>query len=580
MNYHERLIMDELLRKEYTSQRQLVKDTQLSLGLINKTINSLIRHDVLDEDMKLRPDKCIDSCVSRPKRAIILAAGYGLRMVPIGSEVPKALLEVRGEILIERQIRHLKEKGIHEIYVVVGYLKEMFDYLVDDFGVHLIYNKDYDTKNNLYTMSLVADKILNAYIIPCDIYAYTNPFGEYEVKSWYMLGKEEVEGSGYKVNRKGVIKRIGSDLPGNRVLGITYLNEEDGLLVRKNIEEMIKEDVWAHSFWEEALFADRNLTIFPRFVDAGEAVEINTYMDLRSIDAESDHLNSSVLDYISRELDCRVQDITEITIMKKGMTNRSFRFTLGERKYIMRLPGEGTEQLINRSGEYMTYQAIKDQDISDKVVAICPEKGYKITEFWPGTRECDPENMEEVAQCMDYLRTFHGLKLKVPHTFNLFHNIDYYEGLWTRNTLYKDYREIKDQVLRLKDFVEKNKEEHVLAHIDAVPDNFLYTHEGIRLIDWEYAGMQDPHVDVAMFAIYSLYDRERIDDLIRLYFKGEPDETTRMKIYAYIAICGLLWSNWCEYKRMLGVEFGEYSIRQYRYAKDYTRIVQEYLDKE
>ena len=51
------------------------------------------------------------------------------------------------------------------------------------------------------------------------------------------------------------------------------------------------------------------------------------------------------------------------------------------------------------------------------------------------------------------------------------------------------------------------------------------------------------------------------------------------KIYCYIAACGLLWSNWCEYKRNLGVEFGEYSLRQYRYAKDYYRIVQDELKK-
>lgn len=51
-------------------------------------------------------------------------------------------------------------------------------------------------------------------------------------------------------------------------------------------------------------------------------------------------------------------------------------------------------------------------------------------------------------------------------------------------------------------------------------------------------------------------------------------------VSVYIAACGLLWSNWCEYKRNLGVEFGEYSLRQYRYAKDYYRIVQEELKKQ
>jgi thiamine kinase-like enzyme len=115
-----------------------------------------------------------------------------------------------------------------------------------------------------------------------------------------------------------------------------------------------------------------------------------------------------------------------------------------------------------------------------------------------------------------------------------------------------------------------------LPHIDAVADNFLFYDDGsdreaLQLTDWEYAGMQDPHVDLAMFCIYSLYSKAECDHLIDLYFEGACDEKTRAKIYCYISVCGLLWSNWCEYKRNLGIEFGEYSLRQYRYAKDYYR---------
>lgn len=69
--------------------------------------------------------------------------------------------------------------------------------------------------------------------------------------------------------------------------------------------------------------------------------------------------------------------------------------------------------------------------------------------------------------------------------------------------------------------------------------------EEIRLIDWEYAGMQDPHVDIAMFCIYSLYNKRQVDRLIAAYFTDGCDDATRIKIYCYIAACGLLWSNWC-----------------------------------
>ena len=135
----------------------------------------------------------------------------------------------------------------------------------------------------------------------------------------------------------------------------------------------------------------------------------------------------------------------------------------------------------------------------------------------------------------------------------------------------------------MKSYIDWLKPEYALTHIDAVPDNFLFSEingeEQLRLIDWEYAAMQDPHVDIAMFCIYAMYDRQEIDQLIDIYFERNCNQKNRVKIYCYIAICGLLWSNWCEYKRSLGVEFGEYSLKQYRYAKEYYRIAVDEMDK-
>ena len=83
-----------------------------------------------------------------------------------------------------------------------------------------------------------------------------------------------------------------------------------------------------------------------------------------------------------------------------------------------------------------------------------------------------------------------------------------------------------------------------------------------------------------MFCIYSLYDRRQCDRLIDIYFHNACSHPTRAKIYCYISMCGLLWSNWCEYKRKLGVEFGEYSLRQYRYAKDFYKYAKELMGQE
>lgn len=108
--------------------------------------------------------------------AIIMAAGTASRFAPLSYEKPKALIEVRGEILIERQIRQLREAGVDEIIVVTGYKAEQFEYLRDKYGVVLIHNPDYLTRNNNASIYVAKEYIKNSYICSSDNYFLSNPF--------------------------------------------------------------------------------------------------------------------------------------------------------------------------------------------------------------------------------------------------------------------------------------------------------------------------------------------------------------------------------------------------------------------
>ncbi len=584
MNKQERDILNVLLLEPYINQRILSEKTGHSLGVVNRCIKSLIEKEYLNETIGLTRKAYDEIEQKKPKRAIILAAGFGMRMVPINTETSKGLLEVNGEILIERTIRQLHEVGITEIYIVVGFMKEQYEYLIDAFGVELIVNSEYATKNNLYSMKLAAEHLLNAYVIPCDIWCNKNPFSKYELYSWYMVSDLVDDESDVRVNRKMELVSVQKNFGGNSMIGICYLVDEDADFVKQKILELSKDHHFDDAFWEEALYKKDRMIVFAKVVHSLDIVEINTYEQLRELDSNSNQLKTDAIDVICEALNVKASAVENISVLKKGMTNRSFLFECKSKKYIMRIPGEGTDQLINRREEAEVYNCIKDKNICDDITYINPENGYKITEFLENARVCDPFNEEDVKKCMKRLHDFHDKKLKVNHDFDMFGQIEFYEKLWDgKPSVYKDYLNTKKNVLSLKKYVEENAEEKVLTHIDAVPDNFLFIEkdgkEDIRLIDWEYAGMQDPHVDVAMFCIYSLYNREQVDNLINDYFVNQCSEKIRIKIYCYIAIGGLLWSNWCEYKRNLGIEFGEYSLRQYRYAKEYYRIVEEELNK-
>lgn len=121
----------------------------------------------------------------RVDNAVIMAAGLSKRFAPVSAYCPKGLTLVKGEVLIERQIRQLQEASITDIYVVVGYKKELFYYLRDTYNVTIVENDQYNTKDNAESLYLVKDILRNTYICSVDNYYPANPFHLYEYKGYY-----------------------------------------------------------------------------------------------------------------------------------------------------------------------------------------------------------------------------------------------------------------------------------------------------------------------------------------------------------------------------------------------------------
>lgn len=579
MNRYEYDILLKIADYNVVDSRQLAKLCSCSLSTINKSLNTLREIGYIDDKLHLlsiAEDLFFDR---QPKRAIILAAGFGLRMVPINTEISKALLEIDGERLIERLIKQLHKVGIYEIYIVVGYMKDEFNYLVQKYGVHLIFNEYYSNKNNLFSLYKACEYLDNAYIVPCDIWCSINPFKKQELYSWYMISDLIDNDSNVRINRKMELVKTSNNNGGNSMVGIAYLTRDIAIIVKDRIKKLVNDKQYDNSFWEEALFDDNKMSVFANVTHSADVVEINTYEQLREIDAESNQLKTDAITVIQKVLNVKSEEIVSIKALKKGMTNRSFLFECNNKRYIMRIPGEGTDKLINRAHEADVYKVITGKGICESLLYIDPLNGYKISEYLNRARECNPDNEEDLRRCMEKLREFHEMALKVDHSFDIVGQIEFYESLWDgKQSVHNDYNATKQNALKLLSYINRQDNAKVLAHIDAVPDNFLFVKnkdntESIYLIDWEYAGMQDPHVDIAMFCIYASFNKDQIDKLINYYFRGESSDSIRLKIYCYIALCGLLWSNWCEYKSQLGVEFGEYADKQYQYAKDFYTIV-------
>lgn len=563
--------------KSGVSQRELAEQLSVSLGKVNQIISNLKQEEFIDENNNITLKTKNYFKNHHPQNAVILAAGYGMRMVPINTEEPKGLLEVKGETLIERLIKQLHEVGVQDIKVVVGFMKEHYEFLIDKYNVKLVVNSHYKDWNNIYSLFLVKDDISDTYILPCDVWFEKNPFSTIEDESWYLFGEEQVPGSNWQVKNNEKVRFNSSK--GNKMIGLAYLNEMQGKNISKLLEKSIEEKQYT-SFWEDVLENKKNFLLKGKLISDNSHAEINSYEQLLDLDSGSTHLKNDAIEIIEDILKVNKKDIHNIHTLKKGMTNRSFIFTVNNKRYIMRIPGEGTDKLIDRKEEYDVYQRVKKEPYTETILYLNPDSGYKISEFLENTRNSDANNIQDVKKSMSVLRKFHNQNYQVDHTFDLWKQIDFYESLRKTASAYRDYEEIKDWVLKLKPFIEDNVTKWSLCHIDANYDNFLIDqNNNVFLIDWEYAGMQDTDLDIAMYAIYAGYTKEKIDQLINIYYENKVSENIRYKIYAYVAVGGLLWSNWCEYKQSLGLDFGEYSLAQYRYAKEYSKLVLNYLEK-
>ena len=189
MNIIEKDIILHLTKASFTNQRILSEKTGYSLGKVNQSLRNLQEQGYLSAETSLTAKAFELLETHRPQRAIILAAGYGMRMIPINAEMPKGLLQVNEEPLIERVIKQLHEVKVQDITVVVGFMKEFYEYLIDEYQVELLINMEYSQKNNLHSLNLARNKIENTYIIPCDIWCGENPFHRNELYSWYMISE-------------------------------------------------------------------------------------------------------------------------------------------------------------------------------------------------------------------------------------------------------------------------------------------------------------------------------------------------------------------------------------------------------
>ena len=568
------------------TQRELAGIMDISLGTANRLINECAEHGYIENNSEhgkyiLTPEGLEYLEQFRVDGAVITAAGFGSRFVPLTFETPKGLLEVFGERMIERQIKQLHEAGITNITIMVGYLKEKFEYLIDKYQVKLLYNPEYSSKNTLatvyYARELLREK--NMYLLVSDNWLRDNMFHTFECSSWYSAVYMEGNTSEWCLssNKKG---RITSVVIGGRdswtMYGPAFFSKSFSETFTALIEDYYKRPGTEQFYWEQVILDHIDkLDIYLNKQTKEQVYEFENLEELRLFDPKyQNHSDNEAMYLVSKVFNVSESKIKNIRCLKAGMTNKSFLFEVNKKHYICRIPGPGTDRLINRRQEHHVYELVEPLKITEHIIYFDGETGYKIAEYYEGARNADAKSWDDMEKCMALLRKLHGAGIRAGHSFDLRERINFYEGLCQNHQflLFEDYKEVRDKMELLLNKIEGLKRPRCLSHIDSVADNFLFLPDGsIRLIDWEYAGTHDPLIDVSMCGIYSYYNEEELNHLLQLYLERSPSDEESFVTYAYSALGGFLWCLWAIFKSIEGDEFGDYTIIMYHYAKFYFK---------
>lgn len=256
----------------------------------------------------------------RVDNAIIMAAGTASRFAPLSYEIHKALIEVKGEILIERQIRQLQEAGITQIIVVTGYKAEQFAYLKEKFGVILVHNPHYLTRNNNASIYAVKDYLKNSYICSSDNYFLENPFEAEVDTSYYSAVYAEGETNEWCIEENN--GRIQNVVVGGKdswiMLGHVFWSEEfsrkflDILETEYNLPQTV-DKLWETIYIEHISELDLKIRKFP----ADYIFEFDTLDELRMFDTSYvDDTRSQILKKISRMLKIEEKQIVKVKALK------------------------------------------------------------------------------------------------------------------------------------------------------------------------------------------------------------------------------------------------------------------------
>lgn len=235
-----------------------------------------------------------------------------------------------------------------------------------------------------------------------------------------------------------------------------------------------------------------------------------------------------------------------------GLTNHTYKITMADgEEYVVRIPGEGTEEMIVRSDEMISTKLACDLGI-DAEMLYFGKDGSKVTKYIPNAITMSSELLHQykhIEQVAEIFKKLHSCGVNTGVPFEVFEMASGYEKIIFDNNvpMFDDYAEKKAEVMQIKNEVDSSNEiKKVPCHNDSLCENWVEGDGRMYLIDWEYAGMNDGMWDIADVSIEAVFDEDCDTKLLTAYLGHEPNVVNRKHFLANKIYVDYLWTLWAK----------------------------------
>jgi thiamine kinase-like enzyme len=233
-----------------------------------------------------------------------------------------------------------------------------------------------------------------------------------------------------------------------------------------------------------------------------------------------------------------------------GLTNLVFRIDTGEGSYVLRIPGKGTEQYIDRTVEIHNARVAARAGVSAEVIFADTETGIMLSRHIDGivTMTADEFSTRDgaAARAGKALKQMHACTEAFQFRFELFAMIDEYLAILDERKaeLPAGYADVVRAALPVREVLQRNPADLRPCHCDPLCENFLDSGERMWIVDWEYSGMNDPFWDLGDLSVEAGLSAAQDRELMHAYCGGEPGKAEIGRMVIYKAMCDLLWTLW------------------------------------